>query len=77
MKCSVYIVHLISVVFQVILNTKIELPAIREMRLEQMRKNISRLKGEIKADTIIGRDYPFFRFGMADWSVNAMEQPQG
>jgi hypothetical protein len=60
----------------VILNTKIELPAIREMRQEQMRKNISRLKGEIKADTIVGRDYPFFRFGMADWSVNT-EQSQG
>jgi len=60
----------------VTLNTKFELPAIREMRQELMRKNISRLKGEIKADTIIGRDYPFFRVGMADWSVNT-EQTQG
>ena len=42
-----------------------------------MRKNISRLKGEIKADTIIGRDYPFFHFGMADWSINTIEQSQG
>lgn len=60
----------------VTLNTKFELPAIREMRQELMRKNISHLKGEIKADTIIGRNYPFFSFGMADWSVNT-EQLQG
>ena len=32
----------------VVLNTKIELPAIREMRIEQMHKNIRRLTGEIK-----------------------------
>ena len=61
----------------VTLKTKFELPAIREMRQEQMRKNISHLKGENKADTVIGRDYPFFRFGMADWSVNTIEQVQG
>jgi hypothetical protein len=61
----------------VTLNTKLELPAIREMRQEQMRKNISHLKGEIKADTIIGRSYPFFRFGMVDWSVNTIEQLPG
>lgn len=52
------------------LNTKIELPAIREMRLEQMRKNIKRLTGETRADTIIGRNYPLFHFGMADWSIS-------
>jgi hypothetical protein len=61
----------------VTLKTKFELPAIREMRQEEMRKNISHLKGEIKADTVIGRNYPFFRFGMADWSVNTTEQVQG
>ena len=61
----------------VILKTKFELPAIREMRQEQLRKNISRLKGEVKADTIIGRNYPFFQFGMADWSFNTTEQVQG
>jgi len=59
----------------VTLNTKFELPAIREMRQEMMRKNINRLKGEIKTDTIIGRDYPFFRVGMADWSVNTGQSP--
>jgi len=61
----------------VTIDTKIELPAIREMRQEEMRRNITRLKGEIQADTTIGRSYPGFRFGMADWSVYASQQPGG
>ena len=61
----------------VTLNTKLELPVIREMRQEQLRKNIIRLKGDIKADTTIRRSNPFFHFGMADWSVMATQQIQG
>jgi len=47
------------------------------MRLEEMRLNLTRLKGEVKADTSIGRSYPLFHFGMADWSVIATEQING
>ncbi len=61
----------------VTLDTKLELPRIREMRQEEMRKNITRLKGDVKVDTTIGRSYPAFRFGMADWSVYASEQQGG
>lgn len=61
----------------VLINTRMELPMIREMRLEEMRKNLTRLKGEVKADTVIGRTYPLFKFGMADWSVNANEEIKG
>ena len=53
----------------VTLNTKIELPVIREMRQEQMRKSLGKITGEIEADTTIGRKYPLFHFGMADWSA--------
>ena len=56
------------------LSTNFELPVIREMRLELMRRDLNRLKGEIKADTTIGRKYPLFHFGMADWSVIATQQ---
>ncbi len=56
------------------LTTKIELPMIREMQQELMRKNISRLKGERKADTTIKRTYPKFHLGMADWSVISTQQ---
>jgi hypothetical protein len=61
----------------VTLNTMLELPLIREMRQEQMRLNLTRLKGEQKADTTIGRSYPIFRFGMADWSAIASEEING
>jgi hypothetical protein len=61
----------------VTLNTKLELPIIREMRQDQMRSNINRLKGEVKTDTIIDRKYPAFHFGMADWSVISNQQLGG
>lgn len=61
----------------VVLNTKIELPLIREMRNEQMRKNINQIKGEITADTIVKRDSPFFRFGVADWSLTSTQKKDG
>lgn len=61
----------------VTLNTKIELPIIREMRQEQMRRNINQLKGEVKADTTVQRERPLFHFGNADWSVLSSQQLQG
>ena len=61
----------------VTVNARLELPIIREMRLEEMRQNLTRLKGEEKADTTIGRSYPMFHFGMADWSAIATEQING
>ncbi|MCU0457484.1 MAG: SPOR domain-containing protein [Bacteroidales bacterium] len=59
----------------VTVETKQELPRIREMKLAEMRAGMTRLKGEIQVDTTVGRSYPGFRFGMADWSVYAIEQP--
>jgi len=53
----------------VVLSTDLELPILRELRLEQMRNNLSQLRGEFKADTIIGRNYPLFYFGAADYAV--------
>ena len=61
----------------VLINTRLELPVMREMRLEEMRTNLTRLKGEVKADTTIGRSYPMFHFGMADWSAITSEQING
>jgi hypothetical protein len=59
------------------MTSKLELPMIREMRLEEMRQNLNKLKGEAKADTTIGRSYPLFKFGMADWSAIATEEING
>ncbi len=61
---------------RLIVNMKsdLELPVIREMRQQLMRKNISRLNGEIKADTVLKRKYPLFHMGMADWAMMASRQ---
>ena len=56
------------------LTTKLELPLIRELKMDQMRENLKRLKGEVKTDTTIGISYPLFKFGMADWSINNSQQ---
>jgi hypothetical protein len=53
----------------VVLSTELELPVIREMRQDQMRANVNKLKGVVKADTTIGRSYPFFHFGTADYFI--------
>lgn len=59
------------------LTSQLELPLIREMRLEEMRRNLTRLKGEFQADTVIGRRYPLFQLGVADWAVHATEEING
>lgn len=51
------------------LTTKIELPALIELRQETMRENIRHLKGNQKADTNIRRSMEAFHPGMADWSL--------
>lgn len=56
------------------LNTKVDLPAIRERRRGLMRSNIGKLKREIIADTTVGRTYPLFSFGTADWSATSTQQ---
>lgn len=61
----------------VTITSDLELPYIREMKMDEMRRNLSRLKGEVKADTNIGRTYPLFKFGMADWSAIATEEING
>lgn len=60
-----------------VLTTDVELPMIRDMKLELMRSNISKLRSEFKPDTIIPRNYPVFHFGMADWSFVTAQQLNG
>ena len=53
-----------------------ELPAIREMKLQQYRKNIDQLKGQIKADTTLNQQHNLWRFGMVDWSFNSTQNTE-
>lgn len=59
------------------LNCKQELPVIRELKQELMRRNISTLKNEQKADSTIARRFPLFKLGFADWSVMSIQRLQG
>lgn len=59
------------------MKTELELPLIRLLRIEAMRKNRASLKGETSPDTIIKRDYPLFKLGMADWSIVANQELKG
>jgi hypothetical protein len=59
------------------LKTSLELPVIKELRLEQMRKNISRLRGEITVDTNYKRKYHIFKGGMADWAIYSTQVTNG
>jgi len=50
-----------------------EIPVIREMRLQQFRKNVDNLKGEVEVDTTLFREYHLLRFGMVDWAVSSTQ----
>lgn len=56
------------------ISTKLELPVVREMRQELMRRNINQLRGNIRADTNIARSYPLFHLGMADWAFVSSQE---
>ncbi len=55
------------------LKTDLELPAIREMRLQLLRRNLEQLRGEIQVDTTLGRKYHLARFGMVDWAFTSTQ----
>lgn len=57
-------------------NSKVELPAIREMKQQLIYRNLNKLKGNVVADTTIGRSKKLFKFGMADWSVVSTQRLQ-
>ncbi|RKS53016.1 hypothetical protein BC962_1261 [Gillisia mitskevichiae] len=59
------------------LETDIELPKVKELRLLNIRQNLNELRGFVTPDTLIERKYPFFRAGMADWSVVTTQQTNG
>ena len=52
--------------------TDIELPIMKEMKMEAMYKNLSNLKGIKKADTTINRKFSMFSLGMFDWAIQSI-----
>jgi len=53
------------------LKSNIELPAIKQQRIEKMRKNLLKIKGETMTDTLVSRNYHLFRFGTIDWAFGS------
>ncbi|WPR71435.1 hypothetical protein SLW70_16090 [Flavobacterium sp. NG2] len=51
------------------LSADFELPIIKQMRQEKIRKNISKIKNEILFDTLVKRNYHTFKLGTFDWSM--------
>ena len=56
-----------------VLKSGFELPVLKLRRNEKMRSNISKMKGEIQADTIVRRKYHLFKTGTLDWSVSSTQ----
>jgi cell division protein FtsN len=56
---------------------ELEIPVIRELRQEDLRVNLERLAGEDESDVEVGRSYPLFSIGTADWSVWSRQALQG
>jgi len=56
------------------LDTEKDLPVIKAMRLLKLRDNLDRVKGITVPDTIISRNYPFFKAGSLDWGLVNTQQ---
>ena len=56
------------------LTTELDLPVIKQKRLEKLRSNLNIVRGTVEPDTLLTRDYPFFRSGMLDWGIVTTQQ---
>ncbi len=52
------------------LSCKTDLPLIKQLKREKIRKNLQNIKGEIKVDTTFKRKYHWAKGGVFDWKIN-------
>lgn len=57
----------------ILLKSDFELPVIKLERIEKLRNNLLKIKGEELTDTVVKRNYHFFKPGMLDWSVGSFQ----
>lgn len=55
------------------LNSNFELPIIKQQRIDKLQNNMSKLKDDITADTVLLRNYHLLKLGMVDWSVASIQ----
>ena len=60
-----------------VLKTDFELPILKQQRYEKLRINLSKIKGEVIADTILKRDYHLLKMGTLDWSAGTFQTSTG
>lgn len=58
-------------------DTNIELPIIKEKKLERIRENVNKIQNKIETDTLIEKNYPFLKGGMLDWGLTGTQQTNG
>jgi hypothetical protein len=61
----------------ILLKSNFELPILKQLRIEKLRTNLSRIKGEVVADTIVKRNYHLLKFGTVDWSLGSTQSWNG
>ena len=57
----------------IMLKSNFELPVLKQLRIEKLRKNVSKVKGEVIADTIVKRNYHFLKLGNMDYTIGSYQ----
>ncbi len=61
----------------IMLKSNFELPVLKQLRIEKLRKNVMKVKDEVIADTIVRRNYHLFKAGSADYSFGSYQDWEG
>jgi hypothetical protein len=61
----------------VFLQSDIELPVIKQLRIKSMRANLQTLSGEVTADSIVSRKWHWARGAVFDWNILSTEDHTG
>jgi hypothetical protein len=59
------------------LKTNFELPILKQMRIDKMRNNLSKVRHMVIADTVVNRNYHLFKVGTLDWLVSSTQTWNG
>lgn len=57
-----------------LLKSDFELPVIKQIRIEKLRNNLSKVKMEEKPDTLVSRNYHFLKLGTFDWDITTVQK---
>jgi hypothetical protein len=61
----------------ILLKSNFELPILKQLRIEKLRTNVSKVKGEVVADTTVRRDYHILKMGNMDYAAGSYQTVNG